>query len=80
MTNGLSPKHICACSAYMDPDSNNLKGIDRFYVGQDLVTWYESRGVDIFKELSSEELINKVGLTAVQNLLKKVLNLFHILI
>ena len=51
--------------------TNNLKGIDRFYVGQDLVTWYESKGVDIFKELSSEELINKVGLTAVQNLLKK---------
>lgn len=51
--------------------SKSLKGIDKFYVGQDLVTWYESRGVDIFKELSSEELINKIGLAAVQNLLKK---------
>ena len=34
MTIGLSPKHICACSAYMDPDSNinNLKIRDMNYV------------------------------------------------
>lgn len=50
---------------------NNLKGIDNFYIGQDLIAWLESKGLDPLKSLSSEELTKKIGFEALVNYLKK---------
>ena len=50
---------------------NNLKGIENFYRGQDLISWMESINLDPLKVLSTSELIKKIGKDDLTNYLKK---------
>jgi len=51
--------------------ANNLKGIDDFYFGPELITWLESKGLDPLKVLDSKQMAERVGADSLMAYLKK---------
>ena len=50
----------------------NSKGIDSFYSGNELLTWYKSKGVDPLRVLNPRDLAQRVGIENLNNYLKEV--------
>ena len=51
--------------------ANNLKGVDDFYFGPELITWLESKGLDPLKVLDSKQMAERVGIDSLMTYLKK---------
>ena len=51
--------------------ANNLKGVDNFYFGPELITWLESKGLDPLKVLDSKQMAERVGADSLMAYLKK---------
>ena len=51
--------------------ANNLKGIENFYVGADLITWLESKGLDPLKFMDGRKLVSSLGYDVALGYLKK---------
>jgi hypothetical protein len=55
----------------------NLKGVDNFLEGQELITWYDSKNVDILKVYEPEKLLKKLGFDFSKEYLnKRGINIF----
>ena len=50
----------------------NSKGIDNFYIGNELLTWYKSKGINPLKVLNSKELAERVGVDNLNKYLEEI--------